>query len=112
MQEKILKILKKNFSQYNEYKLKKIANEIIEELSKKNIEDVLNVTPSCANCLHNKTLMVTFINENPMLCLKGHSKIVTDARFCPDYLENKYGADNYGNSTFETTISRGFKKTS
>lgn len=35
MQKKILKILKKNFSQYNDYKLKKIANEIVEEISKK-----------------------------------------------------------------------------
>ena len=80
MRDSILKILKKHF-QYNDYKLGKIADEILLEKKKKKQMPIR----SCFNCIYSKPLIVTYIGDNPNLCQRGRVK--GDAINCPYYSE-------------------------
>ncbi len=100
MRNKILQVLKKHF-QYNDYKLGKIADEITEALEiKKPIEPIGRY---CEKCIHSKTLIVTYVGENPNLCQRGRPK--GDAINCPYYTE---GVEMYDKTDY-STITKAFR---
>lgn len=97
MRNKILQVLKKHF-QYNDYKLGKIADEITEALETKKPTDRY-----CEKCIYSKTLIVTYVGENPNLCQRGRPK--GDAINCPYYIE---GEEMYDKTDY-STITKAFR---
>ena len=97
MRNKILQVLKKHF-QYNDHKLGKIADEITEVLETKKTTDRY-----CEKCIHSKTLIVTYVGENPNLCQRGRPK--GDAINCPYYTE---GGEMYDKTDY-SAITKAFR---
>lgn len=96
MRNKILKVLKKHF-QYNDYKLGKVADDIVEELNNKE-----TIEKYCWKCINFPTLSVTYMGEAPNLCQKGREK--GDATNCPYYCEKVINYDREENSIFTKTF--------
>ena len=75
-----------------------IADEITEALETKKPTDRY-----CEKCIHSKTLIVTYVGENPNLCQRGRPK--GDAINCPYYTE---GEEMYDKTDY-STITKAFR---
>lgn len=99
MRNVVLRVLKQHFKQYNDYKLGKIADDIILELGK----DKKIIGKNCYDCIYRETLITTYIGDPPNLCQKGIPR--GDAINCPYYTKDN-GLRIYGgkNSSFTRTL--------